>query len=265
MELKWDLSGADEKTAPEYVADFLNGKRMRGVIRHVYGPFVPTSEEQGATFAEFRQSLKGLVDQWIDSGRVDYQTCGESPHDRKLSWTVKETLRLFWERNSLRAEYGRDGRLTVRVDPRRGGFMRLQDGLSRAADYGITWFARLLESKSPERLFRCDGDKCGIYFVRVNAPRKGVAIKHGVFCQKCTNKGGARRTFDARDNLQKRMIGAAADWWPEWKPTRRNGKRSVWVVEKVNEQCGTNKKGKWVTQHQSEIEEEVLRREHAKS
>jgi hypothetical protein len=237
MELKWDLSGADEKTAPEYVADFLNGKRMRGVIRHVYGPFVPTSEEQGATFAEFRQSLKGLVDQWIDSGRVDYQTCGESPHDRKLSWTVKETLR----------------------------FMRLQDGLSRAADYGITWFARLLESKSPERLFRCDGDKCGIYFVRVNAPRKGVAIKHGVFCQKCTNKGGARRTFDARDNLQKRMIGAAADWWPEWKPTRRNGKRSVWVVEKVNEQCGTNKKGKWVTQHQSEIEEEVLRREHAKS
>jgi hypothetical protein len=272
MKIVWDLSGADEKTVPDYVADFLNGKRKRWVVNHVYGLRRPSSEDQDAMFATFRKALRDLINPWIDSGRTVYEEKqSETPSERKRTFAINETLRSFWDRNPLRVEVDIDGGpMVARVDPRRPVVMTQQDALGRAADYGVAWFARLLlESESPERLFRCDGDGCGTYFTRIPTPKKGVPIKRGVFCEGCKNKGGARRTGAHREGQKGQMLKVAAEWWPQWTPTtRRNRSRADWIVGKMNEHCRA--KGmklitkKWVTQNQAAIEEQISRREHAK-
>jgi hypothetical protein len=63
------------------------------------------------------------------------------------------------------------------------------------------------------------------------------------------------------------MIGWAADAWAKWKPGNRFGNRTDWVVQKVNAKLSPNQKRikvNWVSWHQTEIEIEVERRNHAK-
>ena len=59
------------------------------------------------------------------------------------------------------------------------------------------------------------------------------------------------------------MIQLAADFWIKWKQPR-HGERSKWVAKKLNEYSPhwtAPITGRWVTQHQQEIEAEVERRD----
>jgi hypothetical protein len=73
------------------------------------------------------------------------------------------------------------------------------------------------------------------------------------------------------------LVGFAAEVWEQWKPNSRHGSRSKWIAEQVNRRTAkieakSGKKseclfsvitGRWVTQHHTEIEAEVERRNHA--
>jgi hypothetical protein len=278
-----------EPDYPKVLANTLNGKLPRNSLgqaagipydrpsMHVQGFCNPSRETRDAAVTEFLDTLRRLSDQWIASGR---DQLGEQPWSRNVFWasdTYQEridiTLRKFLQRNPPPIESGSDGRLETATHlwlpvPLAWPFPEpdLEDTLARARDFAIFEFLKFLESSCPQRLFKCDG--CGAYFVRVRAPRKETPIYHGTFCQNCEHKGGARRTDSTRKQRKAQMIEWAAAYWPKW--TERNGVRSEWVAEQVNERIehqpiswGTIK-GNWVTWHQAEIEAEKERRNHAK-
>jgi len=92
-----------------------------------------------------------------------------------------------------------------------------------------------------------------------------MPIYHGTFCEKCKNKGGARRTMDSRKRRTQEMVKLAADAWARWTLSRRYGKRSEWVATQVTAKLprGGTIKANWVTRHKTEIEAEVERRNDA--
>jgi hypothetical protein len=228
---------------------------------------VPSEMKPAERFA-LVNTLRELVDQWIDSGKSDGI---EEAWRRNIKWQpptsrkpIAETLSDYRRRNPPQAETGDDGRFEILMLP---DSRASTEPLERARDMAIYYFVCLLDLDSPmrERLSRCDG--CGAYFVRVKAPKKGAPIYHGTFCEKCKHKGGARRTVDSRSRQTKEKIGWAADCWTNW--TKRKGLRSAWIAEQVNRRVvrhpiswGTIT-GKWVTRHQKEIEAEVERRNNA--
>ncbi len=238
-------------------------------------------QTKDAAIKEFLLTLRQLVDQWLESGkdRVEFV---EQPWSRNVFWfsdayqeRIDRTLQKFMHRNPPPNEFSRDGRL-ARLEtvshlwlPKPAAWPssepELDDTLSRARDYAIAEFYKFLESRCPQRLFKCD--ECGAYFVRARAPRKETRIRRGAFCEKCKHKGGARRTVDSRKRRLQEMIGWAADAWAKWKPGNRFGNRTDWVVQKVNAKLSPNQKRikvNWVSWHQTEIEIEVERRNHAK-
>ncbi len=263
MKSRWiDSPGVDEKLVPAWIARLLNGK-----LKEFWcGPRLLQGEERDAAIAEFKRTLRGLVDQWIDSGKVNEALAGDTPSQRSITWhsarytkALFETLVKFWNRNPPRVIVELDGSSILEVGPKSAS-AGSQDSLHMAREYAIFEFVRLLDSlSSRQRLFRCDG--CNRYFVRARAPRK--AIYHGSFCERCTGKGGARRTVESRNRRTQEMIGWAADAWKEWEPTKRFGERTDWIVRRVTAKGGSIKRN-WVTRHQKQIETEVERRDHAK-
>jgi hypothetical protein len=245
MKVMWDASHANEQTVPQYVADFLNGKRKR-VVDHLIGAVgavmstvrgeaaapqvvvnVWSESQREEAFETFQRTLRELVDEWINSGREE--AVGECPWDRKLSLGAREKVRRLWDNNRVRFMVNEDGTLQLRPDITRA-FVGLP---LRAQDYATLWFSRLLDSESSRRLFRCE--HCKAYFARNNAPRKGTAIKRGTFCGSCRNRGGLRRNIDRREYIQAERVDAAATWLPKYTKTKGDGPLKGWLARKVNE------------------------------
>jgi hypothetical protein len=245
LEVMWDASHANEETAPQYVADFLNGRRKR-VVYHLVGAVgavvsavdreaatpqqlvnVWSESQRGEAFGTFQRTLREFVDEWINSGRAE--TVGECPWDRKPSLMAREKVRRFWDNNRVRVMINEEGKLQLRPGITRD-FVNLR---LRAEDYATLWFSRLMDSESSRRLFRCE--HCKAYFVRNNAPRKGIAIKRGTFCESCRNTGGLRRNTDRRGFIQRERLNAAATWLPKYTKTNRDGPLKEWLAKKLNE------------------------------
>lgn len=254
------------KAVPAHVAALLNrpmGEFHSG-IRLLQGT------ERDAAVTAFKSTLRGLVDEWIDSGRMNEAVTGDAPLERSITWrspaypkTLFEILVKFWKAHPALVTVELDGSPVLHVGPSQPA--GAEDSLRKAREYAIFEFARLLASPSPQRLSRCDG--CKRYFVRERAPAK--VIKHGTFCPKakCRNQGSAKRVNDGRKNLAQDKIRWAADALEQWKPGRRFGERADWVVKQVNAKLpgGERIKVNWFTWHKQEIEKEVERRSrHAK-
>jgi hypothetical protein len=268
MKVQWmDGVSGTEKAVPVWIARLLNEpiKEFSCGLRPLHG------NERSAAIAEFKNVLRSLVDQWIDSGRVNQAVTGDNPSERSIVWhstlyptAIFETLVKFWERNFPRVIVDLNGSWTLAVEPKPKS-LQTQDALHAAREYAIFEFARLLDSPSPERLFRCDS--CGVYFVRARAPRKDTPIYHGTFCAKCKHRGGVKRVEDSRKQHTAEKISWAADAWAKWTPSHRHGKRSEWVAKQVKAKLPASQnpiKANWVTRHQTEIEMEVERRNNAK-
>jgi hypothetical protein len=137
----------------------------------------------------------------------------------------------------------------------------------KAHEKAVFLLMNLVNCPSParERLSRCDS--CGEYFIRRRAPKRETPIYHGSFCANCKGKGGVRRTDMTRKSRTKKKVELAADVWPKWKQDRRQGERTEWVAQEVNRRLRASRDPiakNWVTRHQTEIEAEVERRNHAK-
>jgi hypothetical protein len=274
LKIVWDLSSADEETTPLYVADLLNGKRQKLVIVHVLtlGGLRRDRAIQESTFAEFRDSLGELVNQWIESGKLNRDARGEEPLNRNVTWhspqyptPLRDILRRFWERNSLIVmQDAEDGRPTARLDLRHGP-KKLAASAFIAREFGIAWFQRLLDSVSPQRLSLCD--YCRDYFVRTRTPKKDTPIKRGIYCANCKNMGGAKRRGDGRKALKSDMLEAAAKVWSEWKPSHENPDQRTWLAAQLSRQFKRRLKApltrRWVSRNLDAIQTEVKRRKDA--
>jgi hypothetical protein len=268
MEVRWmDGLSIAVNAVPAHVAALLNLR-----IRDFYSGIRPLQgEERDAAVAEFKHTLRGLVDQWIDSGRTNKTVTGDDPLKRSIIWrsplhptALFETLAKFWAAQSARMTVELNGSLVAHIGPPESA--RAEDALRWARERAIFEFARLLDSPSPQRLSLCSA--CGRYFVRQRTPRK--PIYHGTFCgrAKCKNGGSANRVRESRRQQAQDKICWAADALVNWQTGNRHGDKKDWIREKVNERlkvAGVDQiEINWVTWHLKETEAEVERRKRAK-
>jgi hypothetical protein len=260
MKLEDGIDG-DKSAILDFIAKALNE----------VGPYFAARARQGskraAALLEFDNTLRSLTDQWIDSGKDRRAgTLVDAPHSRNILGRsprfpepIFQKLVTFWERNRPQVIVGIDGRSTLNPEPKR--YLNPKDLSLESRERAIYYFQRLLDSPMRESLSRCDW--CGAYFVRARAPKKDTPIFRGTFCPNCKGKGSLKRMNATRENRTHKMVELAAELWPKWKPTRQHGKRSKWIAEKMNKTLshrGEKITGKWITQHQQEIEAETERR-----
>jgi hypothetical protein len=243
---------------PKDLLVFLNGP-FPSHPKSVFWDTLLTGNSGKATkeaISEFHVTLHSLVDSWLDSGRRGSE---DRPWERIAPLQI---LKEFMARNPPRLEIKKpNGSLCFFTWP---STFKQTNQLIAAGDIATYLVLLLMDSPERARLSRCD--VCGTYFVRARTPKKDTPIYHGVFCEKHKGKGGAKRTKKSRDDRKDRMVDLAAEFWPQWKPSRSHGKQSEWVAARMNKGLAPHEHitGKWVTQHRSEIEAKIERRKHAK-
>jgi len=207
----------------------------------------------------FLTSLRGLVDGWIESGRRDNL---DNPLERTAP---KLELERFMAKYPPVAKPDPDGRMVLYIQAPK-------EHRAAAQDHALYWFAMLLDSPTRERLSKCD--KCAKYIFRDRMPRRDHPIKRGVFCGKHKGNARARSMSSTREGRTDELVRLAAKFWPKWNSQKGHQTGSKWIAAKMNRQLPVwageyfqNREGKatgrWVTQHQQEIEAEVNRRKHA--
>ena len=231
-------------------------------------------DPQAIGFAEASmvETMRNLADLWIDSGKSRSDPDVDTPSERNVEDVLPgQHVSLFWRLNNdllnnLPRQIGmmRDGKQGIKEalpsfkdDGARSALdLPLESFSRRLAMY---WFSKLLDSRYSRHLARCD--KCKGYFAYDRAPKR--TIKYGIFCPQCKGSGSVKRTQSTRNRRNQQRIEFAASVWEQWKPMRSYGNRSNWVANKVNVTLKQTLTGRWVTQHQQDIEAEVERRNHA--
>jgi hypothetical protein len=286
----WSKRGKREY--PEYLAITLNEQWRKGTLGVLAGipepmPGCPSAPQEirDAAGKEFLSTLRELVNQWIESGRLQLKQFGEQPWSRNVQWCsndfpkpIAKTLLEFRDRNPPLVVLNGDGRFAIApmgpVGHSSWGTMLSQsiDPQQHARDKAISQFTLLLETRCPQRLFRCD--ECGRYFVLAREPRK--IIKLGTYCSRseCRKRASAKRMESTSKGRHSALERFAAEVWEKWTPNC--GSREVWIAKQVN--CRTSEikvnSGKkserkspykpitrrWVTEHMQRIEAEVSKR-----
>jgi hypothetical protein len=254
-----------DSISPEFVTEFLNGVFSRDEMGLMLGANWVAGGTNDGAITEFTKTLRRLVDQWIDSGKNEQDASVDAPLERSIEWVSPQyqeplviTLLEYVNRNRPEAWIGPGGRLNLSLRSMHPSNRKQTDPFLVAHEIAIYEFLRLLQTPSPERLSRCD--VCGRYFVRTRAPKKDTVIKRGVFCSACQGYGAARRTVTSRQRRHNQLVALAAEYWPRWKQSR-HGERSKWIAGKLREKLPLRAiTGKWVSQHQDEIEAEVGQR-----
>ena len=269
MEIRDGWSRVGKRAVPELAAATLNLPLDHPIVQALAGISTEPQATCDAAVAEFSNSLHGLFDQWIKSGRNPQDVAVENPWERSIFWesqtgaeSIEKVLADYASRNPPRLLINRDSTLDIL-----GGISNVtaKDALVRGRDRAVAFFLDFLNSPARERLFRCH--KCHLYFVRSRAPRKNSLIYHGTFCESCKGAGSAKRTRESRNRRRRPMIERAADASSKWTGTRRQGTRVEWIRMNVNAKLPAGQapvEVNWVTRHRKEIDEEVERRKHAK-
>jgi hypothetical protein len=197
--------------------------------------------------------LRGLVNQWIESGKRDGI---ENPYQRRVPDGVLTTFNAVFS-TELRIDNG--GHLRTFYNKRN----EENNAEAFARSFATLRFIQLLDHPDRERLSRCDG--CRSYFLHQRQPKKGIVIKHGTFCRACKGKGRAKSTKEKRGDRKKQLVQLAARLWVEYADAKHRSGRSEWVVEQMTEQMRrSRRKGqavpspitkKWVTQNRKPIED----------
>jgi hypothetical protein len=239
------------------VPAILNGDVPKELLAHFaeFGKENRIGRERAGTVLQ--STFRGLMDQWIDSGKTKN---GENAWDRNIRWrsplfpkSISVRLAEYEFRYPPRAHLREDGRYEILMVPE---FARVPDPVVRARDCAVYQFVTFLDSPDRERLFRCEF--CKRYYSRERSPRKGASIAHGTYCSSCQAKGAYRRTDSTRKWRHRRMICWAAECLPMW--TKRKGPKPEWVSEQVNKHIVRQPVSwqtisrNWVTRHLKEIE-----------
>ena len=234
-----------------------------------------SSPIQAATHAHFYETLRSLVDQWIDAGRwidggmkesdgwlvmsqaemkeaKDIQDdTGEYPVERRIRWaspkypeTIVECMVLFWSEHRPIMTMGLDGRSEILSEAGRG--QKIGTHKESLRDRAMYQFRLLLDSRDRYLISRCEADECGKYFKRQRAPREGIAAQHGIYCGQHRYLGRVRSTEGTRDRRRKRLAEMVAAFHLDWEP--KKGDKAEWVVNQMQRELrglGRRKPPKW--------------------
>jgi hypothetical protein len=263
----------------------LNGRLPQPALRALLPDdpkIIPADFDPKVMSYAFKESLRVLVNAWIESGRTEGI---EQPWERVVPPELRDCLKDYVWRNPPLLQFTAEGP-ALSIYPHTWDSHKelpllllksvtadLQDTpltlkiMAFVADAAIAVFLQMLDSPGRTRLFRCD--ECRTYFLRQRMPKKDTPIERGSYCENCKREGKdrIRRTEDSRGKRTGQMIEWAADAWLQWKRDRRHGERAEWVAREVNAKLGKTRdpiKTNWVTRHKAEIEAEVERRDHAK-
>jgi hypothetical protein len=226
--------------------------------------------------ASMVSTMRELANLWIDSGKSRSDSKIDTPAARNVEDILPgHSISLF-----KLIQFGllndhpswtvmrRDGTQGIKTRPPRFDATNVQNlGWDHAMHFygkrlALYEFMRLLGLKYSRHFSRCD--KCDRYFAYKRAPKR--TLKNGVFCDACQGAASVSRTQEVRNRRTQRLVEFAADIWAQWKPTPQHGKQSRWVAGKVNQRLKDPRRyitGRWVTQHQAEIEAELNRRNSA--
>jgi hypothetical protein len=222
-------------------------------------------------------TMRVLAGLWIDSGKDAANPGIDAPAQRNVMFARSEDSpslhnylvhRLF-DRHPRFMQITSKGKLGVsdefpHIQPHPLDHTYDQTSLE---DWGerlaLYFFVQLLDSPYSLHLSRCDD--CGAYFAYERARR--VRVKNGVHCDHCKLSDSVKRTKSRRDELNERLIDAAATAQIGWKKSHRSPDPDAWVLEQINamfaDVLATRKSKRWLTTHRNAILETVERRKHA--
>jgi hypothetical protein len=247
------------------VVRLLNGDWPWGFTSEWMRQLTPTRRKR--LHMAFTDSLRRLVNQWIDSGK-DPERRKETPRRRNVcglptgyTTPLSDALLTWYRRNAPEIDILPSGQTSIIMHCPTG-----EPSGRYAQESAVYWLKELLNSP-PDcyRLARCDNPKCqAAYYLRKRV--REVEVTQGTYCRSCSGVGSIARMKASRDQRKQHLVNLAADVWEGFRPTANHPKRSDWVAAQMNKdlELDKRKQGKWVTQNQRAIEVELERRKHAK-
>jgi hypothetical protein len=270
-----------EQIDPVYLLSSLNGERDFGRERRrdAVGPIKARKMADGeweglfaAADEDYRQAsqiliaeLRGLVDQWLDSGR---RTDGvEEPKARTLdkaesayramtAWALShKPMVLSTIAGELIVTVGWSERRTDGQD----------DPKADAKDEARRIFVLMMDSPVKYALFKCGKADCGRYYI-LEKPRK--VYKLGTYCPDHRRRVSALRGTKEKRELERRagleIAANALSAWPGLSErTQAKHKTAKGYIASKLSHLGLT--AKWVTRNLSEIENRSKGDNHAKS
>ena len=254
------------------IVGWLNGGKHWGWLDHSAEPKIFTPEQIRRGDAAFTKAFRALMDQWIDSGKDG----GEEPLTRYVNKvppgyteSLLDVLRAWLNRNMPKPMLMNSGKIAIGLQPPslweldENGRVKYLEPEKYAEECAVFHFAELLDLPGAHRVARCNNPECRRYYLRGRLFKK--KIKRGTYCGTCDGIGSVERTRVSRGARKQKQINLAANFWDEWKPTRRHGRKSDWIAQQMNKRAGSTLTGRWVSRNLKAIEIEVERRKHAKS
>ncbi len=257
------------------IVGLLNGAKYWGWLSDSDAAKNYQPEQIEKADALFAETVRALVDQWIDSGKNAEGI--ESPLSRNVN-TVPPgyTQPLFdvlyawlnrgnWPSFSLM----RSGKIAINSEPPhlqiadKRGLAKYREPEEYANDCAFFYFKELLDTPGAHRVGRCNNPDCRRYYIRRRLRK--AEIKRGAYCGQCTGVGSVARTKISRETAKQRLVSLAADYWDAWTQTRRNPERADWVAKQVSKRSTVSITGKWAIRNLKAIEIELERRKHAES
>jgi hypothetical protein len=198
--------------------------------------------------ATFTELFRAFVDQWIESGKnAEGREAPVSRNVYKITQGYAEPLSKVLLANKPEIDVLPSGEYAISLE--RG--MVDDDALpeSHAKEEAIYWFRALLNSPASFRIARCDNATCARYY--------------GTYCGNCVGASSVKRMRLSRQARKQKLVNLAADFWDQWKPSRRR-KQSDWVAAEMNKRLAIHERitSKWVSQNRTEIQTETERRNH---
>ncbi len=272
---------SDAQIDPAYLLNSLNGKRDFGRERrrHAMGPgraprmvdgdwrglFAAKDEEYQQASQILIAELRGLVDEWLASGRRPDGV--EEPKARNLKkaeyayqamtdWAFSHKPPLFpTTSGDMIVAFGwSEWRTNGQDDPK-----------TDAREEARRIFVLLMNSVVKYALFKCGETNCGCYYI-LERPRG--TYKRGTFCPQHRRRVSALRgTKEKRDQERSAALEIAVDAHRNW-PNLTERTRAKYKTEKgyiANKLFHLGLTAKWVTRNLSEIENRAKESDHAKS
>jgi hypothetical protein len=200
----------------------------------------------------FRERLRELVDEWIDTGR--HKGGAECPQDRHNDYKSRAARDALEHLHRFPIFGFLDNHWRLRLIL--GRHQEVTNGVSDGGLFAMECFLELMASDWRNTIVKCRRETCGRYFQVRNPAR---TYKRGIYCRNCKQRLSAGEIMQQkRAKLHERRLRAAASALCEWvdkpAPQKRSQLKS-YIVTHVNRRVPPEQiTAKWVTHNLKEIE-----------